>query len=264
MVWKLGVCALLSAGFATIIPSAAEAAPAPETVTIATEVFPTGGALSGSLSGRVSVYAGAKVTLTAPEYVYEPPSTSSTPSTTSTTGTTSNYPSLYEFMFWDADATPFSTEKATFTVPASASNISATAWYLAICVPGVTAPASSSCGGGTPTLSTWAFSLTKHEVLTETPISSVTGAPWTAPSATVPTTTPPVKVTAFSFLGTHSKFGGTEFSSWFVLGAPSAITISGIDLTVNAAISAYAIAFYNEYTGPMPPPVPCVGYPHCV
>lgn len=228
------------------MPAVAQAGPLSGTMVISSELFPSGAAVPGGLSGDIKVSPGWPATLTAPQYLYQP----STPS--GTLGT------VYEFMFWNVDSRLIPTEKALFKVPFGYEAPSATAWYLPVCV-----VASSCPGGGASAVTTWAFSLTKDEVLPEAPIASVTPtSAWTSPSASVSTATA-VNITAASELGPYGiATGGTVFSSWFVFGGASAATVSGLDLAVPVGESPYAIAFYNQYTGYHKPI--CIGYPHCI
>jgi hypothetical protein len=228
----------------TFTPAAAQAGPLATVVVVSSNLFPSGAPAPDGVFGALLVRRGSSAVLTAPQYLYHAP----TPPATSAT--------VYEFMFWDADATLVTTEKATFKVPSTGGLIRATAWYLPICVE------PSSCpGGGASAVTTWAFSLTHGKVLSATPISSVTPASaWTSPSTTVSTATA-VEITAQSYIGPYTDFSGTEFSSWFTFGGGT--TISGVNLDVSAGESPYAIAFYLDYsTGPTKPP--CIGYPHCI
>jgi hypothetical protein len=213
---------------------------------ISSQLFPGGAAVPGGLSGDIKVSPGWPASLTAPEYIYQP----STPP--GTLGT------VYEFMFWNVDSRLIPTENALFKVPLGDEAPSATAWYLPVCV-----VASSCPGGGAPAVTTWAFSLTKDDVLPETPVASVTPASaWTSPGTSVSTATA-VSITAASELGAYGvATGGTVFSSWFVFGGASTVTVSGLDLAVPAGESPYAIAFYNQFTPYHKPP--CIGAPHCI
>jgi hypothetical protein len=241
--FALGV--LMGTAFMAAAPAVAGASPASATMTISSNVFPSGATVAGGLSGTVPVTAGSSVTLTAPQYLYQP---SVPPGTLGT---------VYEFMFWDINSALVNKATAEFRAPSSGSSFSAGAWYLPVCV------VSSSCGSGGPTsVTTWAFSLTNDEVLPGTPIGSVSPASaWTPPSTSVSTATV-VNVDAVQFLGAHSKLSGTDFRSWFVFGGGGS-TVSGLQVQVPAGESPYAIAFYNEYS-PHLPPIPCIGYPHCI
>ena len=212
---------------------------------ISSNIFPSGAAVAGGLSGTVPVAGGSSVTLTAPEYVYQP----SVP--TGSLGT------VYEFMFWDINSSLVNTATADFTAPRSGTSFSAGAWYLPVCV------VSSSCESGGPTsVTTWAFSLTNDKILPGTPISSVSpSSAWTSPSTSVSTATA-VQIDGLQFLGLHNKFSGTEFRSWFVFGGGGSM-VNGLQVQVPAGESPYAIAFYSEYS-PHLPPIPCIGYPHCI
>jgi hypothetical protein len=242
---RLALVALIAAALFTLMPAAAQAGTVSTLVKVTSRLFPSGAVVPGGFSDRVPATPGSPVHLTAAEYLYQPavaPATSGT---------------VYEFMFWDANSTLYPTEKATFSVP-SATEVKATAWYLPICV------VSSACSGGATAVTTWAFSLTKYHVLPGTPISSVTPtSAWTSPSTSVSTATA-VDISAASYLGPHSgSTGGTVFSKWFVFGGSStSVTISGLDLDVQAGVSPYAIAFYNQYPAYHKPI--CIGYPYCI
>jgi hypothetical protein len=241
---RLVLGALVATMLVTFMPATAQAGTLAAVVAVGSRLFPSGAPAPDGMFGALLVRRGSSAVLTAPQYLYQTP----TPPATSAT--------VYEFMFWDVDATLINTENAKFTVPSSGGPFRATAWYLAICV------GPSSCpGGGASAVTTWAFSLTHDKVLAGTPISSVTPASaWTSPATTVSTTTA-VDITAQSYLGLHSDFSGTEFSSWFAFGGGT--TISGLNLDVSAGESPYAIAFYLDYSsGPTKPP--CIGFPHCI
>ena len=165
---------------------------------------------------------------------------------------------VYEFMFWNVGSRLIPTKTAVFKVPFRYEAPSATAWYLPVCV------VVSSCpGGGASAVTTWAFSLTTDNVLPETPIASVMPASaWTSPSKSVSTPTA-VDISAASELGPYGlATEGTVFSSWFVFDGASTVTVSGLDLAVPAGESAYAIAFYNQFTPHHKPPY--IGAPHCI
>lgn len=243
---KIALALALGVSAVAFMPAVAQAAPLSTTMAISSELFPSGTPVPGGLSGEIRVSPGWPATLTAPQYLYQP----STPS--GTLGT------VYELMFWNVDSRLIPTEKADFRVPFGDAAPSATAWYLPVCV-----VASSCSGGGTSAVTTWAFSLTTDKVLPGTPIESVTPAStWTPPSTSVSTATA-VNIAAAGNLGPYSvATGGTVFSSWFVFGGSSTVTVSGLDLGVPAGESAYAIAFYNQYPGYHKPI--CIGYPHCI
>lgn len=242
----LALVGLIGALLAMLLPAAAQAFPL-STMRVSSRIFPSGLLVPGGEFGTIPVLGGG-VALTAPQYVYEP----STPP--GTLGT------VYEFMFWDVDATLITTDRATFAVSSSEPSL-ATAWYMPVCV------VSSSCsGGGTTAVTTWAFSLTSYKVLPGTPIKSVTpSTAWTAPSTTVSTATA-VTIDALSYQGAipvTPLSGGTVFSKWFVFGGTT--TVSGPaneDLSVPAGESPYAIAFYY-YVAPHTKPI-CIGYPYCI
>ncbi len=223
------------------MPVPAQAGPLSAVVALGSKLFPTGTPVPGGVSGVILALRGSSVTLKAPQYLYQP----ATPPATS--------PTVYEFMFWDVHTTLIATERAKFTVPSSGP-VLATAWYLPVCV-------TSSCGGGSSAVTTWAFSLTNYKVLPDTPVGLVTPtSAWTTPSTSVSTATA-VDITAQSYLGTETSTSGTVFSSWFVFGGAKTVTISGLDLNVPAGESPYAIAFYYQYTHS---PIICIGFPHCI
>lgn len=240
-VWaKFLLAVLMGAVLSTSVLSAAQAGPLSTVVTMGSRVFPSGALLPGGVFGRVSASAGSAVTLTAPEYLYSP---SSPPGAMGT---------VYEFMFWDANHHLFGSRKATFRAAAGAAP-RATAWYLQVCV-------TSSCGGGeSSAVTTWAFSLTDYKVLPGTPISSVTpSSAWTSPSTSVSTATT-VEISALPYFGASpsATTGSTGFNTWFVFGAPSTVTVSGLNLSVPAGLSPYAIAFYLYVPPGYKPPPDC-------
>lgn len=142
---------------------------------------------------------------------------------------------LYEFMFWNIDATPYAGEEVNFqTLCTSAST--ATAWFL------VTGP-----GGGSPQVDTWAFSLNHNGVIPNTtPIQSVTNGTWAEGSTVVYTTgTAPVSITAIPKIAGYGRF--TDWQQ-----VPDSPLQSGSTLTFKAGSSAWEIAFYG-----IPVPDPC-------
>ena len=238
---KLAFAVLMGTVLFVFMPVPAQAGPLSAVVALGSKLFPTGTPVPGGVSGVILALRGSSVTLKAPRYLYQP----ATPPATS--------PTVYEFMFWDVHTTLIATERAKFTVPSSGP-VLATAWYLPVCV-------TSSCGGGSSAVTTWAFSLTNYKVLPDTPVGLVTPtSAWTTPSTSVSTATA-VDITAQSYLGTETSTSGTVFSSWFVFGGAKTVTISGLDLNVPAGESPYAIAFYYQYTHS---PIICIGFPHCI
>jgi hypothetical protein len=172
-------------------------------------VLQTGTRVPGAGSATSVLLAGSKNTLTAPDLI------------TGTTGT------VYEFLFWDIAGHLHTQRTATFTAPAHQAALAATAWYL-------------QTGGGPCTIPTgcptgvtaYGFSLVEDAALAGTPIASVTpSSAWTAPSATVWTTTS-VTMTATNPL---------EFVRWLARDA----TATGVQLAVGAGVSTIAIAFYG-------------------
>ncbi|HWX45089.1 MAG TPA: hypothetical protein VNY52_07175 [Solirubrobacteraceae bacterium] len=216
------------------IPGVAQAAPS--VMKISSSLFPSGTPVPGGMSGAVLVSGGKLGTLTAPEFIYQPPTS---PSATGT---------VYEFMFWDINAVLKPKKKAAFIAPGG-TIFQATAWYLAT--------GGGGCVGICPTaVTTWAFSLNAYKVLPESPIASVAPAvAWTSPSTSVSTATA-VNIAASEYIGTHTLTSFTRFKSWFVFGGGSATT-SGLNLSVPAGISPYAIAFYLQ--GGLPPKPKCKG-----
>jgi hypothetical protein len=240
---KIAPAAVIGAALLMFSPAAAQAGPASATVTLGSDLFPTGTAIADGVSGTIPVSPGSSVTLTAPQYLYQPP-TATDPSAAG-----------YDFMFWDVNSTLITTAEANFTVPAAGGDLGATAWYAPMCVE------PSSCGGGASYVTTWAFSLTADEVLPGTPIQSVApGSAWTSPSTTVSTATA-VNINALPYLGAHTKYSGsTVFSSWLEFGGTG--TVSGLVMQVPQGESPYGVAFYNQYK-PFTKPI-CIGYPHCI
>jgi hypothetical protein len=242
---RAGVMAVaLATAFTLVAPAAAQAITLSTTVVVGSKLFPSGTAAPGGLAGAIPVLKGSSVTLWAPAYLYKP---AIPPATMG---------SVYEFMFWDVNSILITTEKAKFTAPTAAAAFRATAWYLPICVDPL-----ACTGVGTPTVTTWAFSLTNYKVLPGTPIGSVSPASgWTSPGTSVSTATA-VDIAASSCIGVCSTSSWTVFTLWFVFGKPTTVTTSGLDLKVPAGLSLYAIAFYRQGTHTPIPKSPCSGYP---
>jgi hypothetical protein len=232
--WSCAFAVMLSAMMFT--PGVAQAAPS--VMKVSSRVFPSGTEVPGGMSGAVLVPGGKLGVLTAPTDIYQPPPVGS-PTASGT---------VYEFMFWDINATLKRQPKAAFIAP-SGTILHATAWYLAT--------GGGSCVGPCPTaVTTWAFSLNAYKVLPESPIESVSpSTAWTSPSASVLTATS-VNITASEYLGPHSKTSFTKFGSWFVFGGTK-VGISGPKVSVPAGESPYAIAFYSQ--GGLPPLPKCKG-----
>jgi len=227
---------LVLSGAALLVPAVAQAAPI--VMTLSSHDFPGGSPAPDGVSGRVLVTPGSVVALTAPSYLYEP----AAPPATS--------PTVYEFMFWDVNATLRRTATAIITAPTGAPSFNATAWYLPV----------GGGGGGASAVTTYAFSLNTYQVLAGSPIQSVSPAiAWTSPSASVSTATA-VTITPLDPLVPGTKLSSTAFRSWFVFGG-TGVTKSGNNVTVPAGESPYAIAFYYQ-TG-MPPTPPCKT-PKCI
>ena len=58
---QLAAGALIGAAFLAAVPAAAQASPTPATMTISSDVFPSGATLAGALSGTVPVVGGSPV-----------------------------------------------------------------------------------------------------------------------------------------------------------------------------------------------------------
>jgi hypothetical protein len=91
----------------------------------------------------------------------------------------------YQFVFWNINGTPHSSQNVKFLPDCGQQNFAA-AWYRVICDPN---PAGcTDCIGGGTDASVSAFSLTDNKpIVGETPIESVTGASWTGPPSTTVT-----------------------------------------------------------------------------
>ena len=236
----------LATAAAMMTPAVATAKSAPATMTIGSYDFETGKPTLDPMSGTVPVAPGSSVTLTAPEYLYEPPATPTAS------------PTVYEFIFWDANATLGTKEKDTFTAPSTATGFKATAWYLQV----------GGCSGPcTPDVSATAFSLTNYARLPESPIGKVSPSSAQTGPNSVSTTTAAVlkagsvKITAANCIGVCTKFSGNVFDTWFQLGNG---TIANPLLTVPADGSSTAIAFYRTRSiSPPPPPCGGSGEPPC-
>jgi hypothetical protein len=230
--WSCAFAVMLSAMM--FIPGVAQAAPS--VMKVSSSLFPSGTPVPGGMSGAVLVSGGKLGTLTAPEFIYQPPVSPSTAGT------------VYEFMFWDINAVLKPRRKAAFIAPGG-TTFQATAWYLAT--------GGGSCPGVCPTaVTTWAFSLNTYKVLTESPIQSVLPATaWTSPSTSVSTATA-VNIAASESLSTPF----TKFTSWFVFGGGK-FKIKGAHLIVGAGESPYAIAFYSP--SGLSPKIKCKS-PKCI
>jgi hypothetical protein len=186
--------------------------------------FPSGTPIPHTLAGTVQLQPGSAVSLSAPLQVFGP----GTPQPT------------YGFLFWNITSDVRTTPLLTFTAPTDSSTIHVTAWYIL--------QGGGCCGGSG--VSTYAFSLNNDQVISGTPIASVT--PTTAwagpPSTTVSTTTSasPVAITARPLIG-----GSGLFRSWLQFGNGS---VASSVLTVPASGASFAIAFYG-----IPVPDPCDG-----
>jgi hypothetical protein len=193
----------------------------------------------------VPVTAGKSDTITAPEYLYQPPSSPS------------GSASYYKFAFWDVGATPGATSpvggtlivtlKATFTSPSAGTVFDATAWYVPTGGPG-------GCGDPLPggkcgtEASVSAFSLTYDTPMTQSPIGSVTPASAEMSPSTVSTTGVSPTITAEDCLrgvlvGTRCSTNNV-FKTWFEIGAST--TSPGLAVTVAAGESPWLIAMYDS------------------
>jgi hypothetical protein len=215
----------------------------------------------GGMTGIVRLKRGWSDTLTAPGYVYQP---AASPGTSAW---------VYGFMFWDVDATVITSNAAQFYVPTTGGDFNATAWYERTCAAG----SSCSGGGGTPAVSTWAFSLTHDKVIPGTPITSVTpGSAWTSPSQSVSTATTAASIDAFPYwVGAHGSntppsaaapnykgpaLPSTVFALWQTYPFVGTTGPSGtctrtatsscpdLDQVVPQGGSPIAIAYYETYT----------------
>jgi hypothetical protein len=144
----------------------------------------------------------------------------------------------YDFVFWNIDATPYTTTEVNFETLCSSPS-TATAWFLA------TGP-----GSGPPQVDTWAFSLNHNAVIANTsPIQSVANGTWSGGSSTVvyTTGTAPVTITAIPKISGYGRF-----TAWEEIALPPSPLATGSAFTVAADSSAWAIGFYG-----IPVPDPC-------
>jgi hypothetical protein len=227
---------------ALLVPASALAGTPSATMALGSYNFVTGKATSDPLSGTVAVTPGSSVTVTAPEYLYEPPKPPSTS------------PTVYEFIFWDANAQLGTKEKDTFKAPSTATPFKATAWYLQ------EGGCSTAC---TPEVTTTAFSLTSDSVLPYSPIGAVSPASAKTGPDTVSTTSAAVvsagnvQITGAHCVGVCDKYSQNLFSTWDQFGNG---TIANPVLTVPADGGSTAIAFYKAINlTPTPPTGPCGG-----
>jgi hypothetical protein len=234
---------ILIAAACMLMPAAAAHA---GTMTVSSEVFPGGAAAPDGIAGTVHVAPGSIVKLTAPQFLYVP-------------GTTSTSPSVYAFVFWNADAVLRRKVTATFRAPATA--FKASAWYLLT--------GGGSCPTCVPDVTTWAFNLTADKLLTQSPIASVKPtAAWTPGSTAVSTTDAAVvaagrvRITAASKLAlipgapipSGPRASYYAFNSWFQFAGDG--KIFGDVLSVPASGDSDAIAFYRLHIG-FVVPLPC-------
>jgi hypothetical protein len=207
------------------------------TMLLSSRVFPSGALAPNGIAGTERLISGSSVTLTAPEYLYVP-------------GTSTTTPSGYAFMFWDADSTLSTKNTVKFTAPA-AGEFYARAWYESMCVPG-----DGPCSGGGSGVDMWAFSLTANRPMKQSPIATVTPASAQTGPKSVSTAAGAVTITAAGKLGTSALSPGLlppyyAFNSLFQFGGDG--TIAGPTLTVPAKGASAAIAFYNYVPGFHPP-----------
>jgi hypothetical protein len=211
---------------ATVVAPAAQAkSPSYAMLQVRSQEFPNNVPVPGGESGLLKITSGSTVNLTAPAYIYVPP-TASDPS-----------PQFFQFAFWDVGATPSlptaghgKAEQPTsvkFKAP-SAGAFDATAWYLPY-------------GGGCPTGESCPTSVTAvvfdesqdkpvpglNPIATVTPLSA-----WTAGTATVSTngvspTIDAQKCVGGTFeaqkgpFGFHGCTSSQVFSTWLGSGTSS-------------------------------------------
>jgi len=202
--------------------SAALAAPSGPTMIVTARAFPGGSSLPNTFSGTFPLTAGAQVTLSAPPQLFG----SGTPQ------------AAYGFLFWNSSTDVLTTPAISFTAPSDTSTFHVTAWYV---------PEGGSGGGGSG-VQTYAFSLNQDQVISNTPIASVTpSSAWSGPpSSTVSTTTSPsaVGITAKPLISGYGLF-----RKWLQFGNGS---IANTVLSVPSGGSSFAIAFFG-----IPSPDPC-------
>jgi hypothetical protein len=178
-------------------------------VTLSSRIFPSGAAVPGGFSASLELPSGANESLTVPSDLGN-----------------------YAFRFWDVDGELYKTEAVSFTVPGS--QFPATAWYI------LTGP-----GGGSPGVSTVAFSPEQDVVIPDPPIASVSPASDQTGPTSASTESSGVVITPEAVIYPYGKF-----RSWFLFGAGTA----GSDgkLSVPEKQSTLALALYA-----IPRPDPC-------
>jgi hypothetical protein len=145
---------------------------------------------------------------------------------------TTGLPVTYEFLFWDINATPYTTQQVNFQPICGVSN-SAVAVYW---------PTGGCAGCPPPTTdSVLAYSLNDAKIIPTTPIGSATGG-WTPGSTVV---TPPTTINALPQI-----IGYGNFKDWDVLGPGSTLSSSS-SLSLTGA-GDVVLAFYG-----IPDPDPC-------
>jgi hypothetical protein len=223
--------------FAAVLPARDARA---STMTVSYQVFPTGSIPIGTEvpclpSWNVNgLPPNSTATIPAPGTVPPPPQGGNPVVQCLVNGTMVGY----TFEFWDAAGTLETGATATCTAPSDGSNFSCTAYYV------------EDVGGSAPIVTTYVFSLNQDKVIPgQTPIASVSGAPWTPPSTTVNVGNSPVTIFANRVIG-----GFGRFVSWLPFGAAKGTTYNNqlLSLTVPANGGAQAIAFYG-----IPVPDPC-------
>lgn len=133
----------------------------------------------------------------------------------------------FAFLFWNVKGSVSGMPSVSVADVGSAP-FTASSWYLQ----------TGGGGGGLPTVSTAAFSITQDLVLPDSPIQSVTPGPaWAGGAATgVATAAAAVQITA------KSAIGSENFQNWVVFGAGSP---AGLVLSVPQNGSAIAMATYK-------------------
>ena len=135
----------------------------------------------------------------------------------------------YSFLFWSLTEELVSAQTYTTSVPSG--DFTHTAWYVL----------TGGGGGGTPHVSTWAFSHDQGIIIPDNPIDSVTPASAWGGGSTVDTTSGAVTIDA------KNKINSEDFKQWTIFGNATA---SGDDVSAAKDASAWAIAEYLVKVGP--------------
>ena len=242
-------CTVLIACAATLLaaPVAQAAGSQASTMILSSELFPSGAAAPDGPSGTIPTTPHGAGRITAPRYLYVP-------------GTSSAPPAVYEFIFWNIGDHLVRHPAASYIAPGPSTTWQASAWYIPV-------------GGGPcvsppclPDATTWAFSLTDHKVLSQSPISAVTpAAAWTSGTTSVSTTDAAalsaghVAITAAPKLSLSPPLPPTglggyyQFDQWFQFAGNG--KVHGSVLRVPASGGSDAIAFYRL--------IPRIVVPHC-